>query len=101
MEEQIRRLEQRVDALATRLTAVEKEIETVKKRNTRVEGEKAWEISAFRKVLLTGVTYVASAIVLKMIERERFLIEALVPAVGYVLSTLSLPALKRWWIERH
>jgi hypothetical protein len=27
--------------------------------------------------------------------------KAFVPVVGYVLSTLSLPFLKRWWIKKN
>ncbi len=83
-----------------RIQKLEKEVESLKERNRRVEGDKAWEMSNFRSFSLTFATYLVSAIILKMIEREHFLEEALVPALGYYLSTLSLPAIKRWWIGR-
>jgi hypothetical protein len=83
-----------------RLVRLEQEVELLKERNRRVEGEKAWEKSSFRIACVAAVTYVVVAIVLYLIGVPNFLFAAFVPALGYVLSTLSLPALRRWWIGR-
>ena len=64
---------------------IEKEIEALRERNRRVEGEKAWEVSYFRSFCLLVGTYLVSVLVLKMIQRENFLLEALVPTFGYFL----------------
>ena len=82
-----------------RIAQVEQEVEALKERNRRVEGEKAWETSNFRTFSIAFVTYVVAAIVLATIGVANYLLAACVPALGYVLSTLSLPALKRWWIH--
>ena len=84
-----------------RIAHLEREVEALKERNQRVEGEKAWETSNFRIATIAAVTYVVAAILLKTIGVADFLLAAFVPALGYVLSTLSLPAVKRWWMQRH
>lgn len=79
---------------------LKKELEEIKSRNKRVEGDKAWEISKFRILSITLLTYLIAAIVLYVIGVEDYLIGALVSAVGYFLSTQSLPIIRRWWIKR-
>ncbi len=74
-----------------------KSIEDILKRNTRVELDKAWEVSKTRKVIIAFVTYLTAAAFLKLIENDAPLINALVPVGGYLLSTLSLPFVKQWW----
>jgi hypothetical protein len=76
-----------------------KSIEDILKRNTRVELDKAWETSKTRRVIIAGITYITAASFLKLIGNEAYLINALVPVGGYLLSTLSLPLLKTWWIQ--
>lgn len=83
-----------------RIQKLEKEIEALKERNRRVEAEKGWETSYFRTFSIAFVTYVVAVIVLYSIGIENYFVAALVPALGYILSTLSLPALRRWWIEK-
>lgn len=80
--------------LAERLAAIEA-------RNRRVEAEKAWETSWVRIGSITVGTYVTATLLLWMIDAPSPLFGALVPALGFLLSTQSLPALKRWWIHRH
>jgi hypothetical protein len=41
------------------------------------------------------------ALVLYIIGVEQFYISAIVPVVGYLLSTLSLPFLKEWWMGKY
>lgn len=79
---------------------IEAEIEKLKERNRRVEGDKAWETSYFRVLLVAIIVYIVIAIFLYVIGVQNFLLAALVPPVGYFLSTRTLPAIKRWWIER-
>ncbi|MBI2612433.1 hypothetical protein HYW59_01290 [Candidatus Kaiserbacteria bacterium] len=78
---------------------LEKEIAALKERNRRVEGDKAWETSYFRVSVVAIIVYIVVAIFLYVIGVQNFLLAALVPPVGYFLSTRSLPAIKRWWIK--
>ncbi len=77
-----------------------KEIEAIKERNLRVEVDKAWETSYFRILLITVITYIIAAFLLYFIGANNFLLGALVPAIGFFLSTQTLPAIKKWWIGR-
>lgn len=76
-------------------------IERMLDRNARVEAEKAWEQSYTRIGTIALITYACVALVLYIIGVEQYLISAIVPVIGYLLSTLSLPFLKSWWIARH
>jgi len=83
-----------------RLQILEKEIALVKERNLRVESDKRWETSTFRVLSITAITYIIVLLVLYFIGAENIFLSALVPAIGFFLSTQSLPAVKRWWINR-
>ena len=78
---------------------LEKEIEIIKDRNFRVESDKAWETSWARKLFITVGTYIIAGIWLVIIHDNFPWLKAFVPAVGYLLSTLSLPFIKKWWIK--
>ncbi len=80
---------------------IEKEIELIKERNRKVEMDKAWETSAFRTILITIVIYFVAAFFLYFVGVQNFLLSALVPAIGFYLSTQSLPFIKDWWIKNH
>lgn len=77
-----------------------KEIETIKERNKRVEADKAWETSWIRRVFILIITYIFAVIWLMLINDSHPWLTAFVPTVAYLLSTLSLPLLKKWWIEK-
>ncbi len=76
---------------------IEQEIEQLKARNARVEKDKAWEVSWARRLTIAIATYIIAGIWLVMISDSNPWLKALVPAVGYLLSTLSIPIVKRWW----
>ena len=79
---------------------IEKEINLIKERNKKVEADKAWETSVFRVIFISAITYAITAIVFKFIGVKNYLLSALIPTVGYYLSTQSLPFIKNWWINK-
>jgi hypothetical protein len=79
---------------------IEKEIKAIKKRNKRVEADKAWETSNARKVLIAIFTYIIIVLFFLVMALPNPLLNAIVPTVGFVLSTLSLPYFKRYWIKK-
>lgn len=83
-----------------RIVALERELAEIRERNRRVELDKGWEVSVTRRTFLAVMTYLCAAVLLRRLGIDHYLRNALVPAVGYVLSTLTLPPLKRRWIER-
>ena len=78
---------------------INQELTALKQRNRRVEADKAWETSRTRIISIAVITYLAAALVLYYIGVKNFLQSALIPTGGFILSTQSLPLLKRWWIK--
>lgn len=79
---------------------IEKEIEIIRQRNTKVELDKAWEMSWTRRIFISLITYFIAWIWLILIYEPKSWLKAFVPVVGYILSTLTLPPLKNWWVKR-
>ncbi|NYZ74652.1 hypothetical protein H0O03_00080 [Candidatus Micrarchaeota archaeon] len=69
-------------------------------RNARVEADKAWETSKTRRALIAGATYLVVVLFLHLINAPNPWLNALVPACAYILSTLTLPFVKKWWLEK-
>jgi hypothetical protein len=80
---------------------LQKDIEDIKARNQRVEADKAWERSPVRILSIAAITYVVATLLLYFIGVPNFFLTALVPTVGYYLSTQSLSVLKKWWTYKY
>lgn len=78
----------------------EEEIRLLQERNRRVEGDKAWEVSWTRRLYIMALTYVVALVWLLLIKEPLAGLKAVVPVAGYLLSTLSLPVLKKGWLQR-
>ena len=76
---------------------IEAEIIKIKKRNKKVELDKAWERSTTRGLTLTVLTYLLVVILLLVIKNEHPFTNALIPTLGYFLSFQSLSFLKKLW----
>lgn len=76
---------------------IEEELVKIQERNKKVELDKAWEVSFSRRIAIAGMTYVVAEVWLLIIHEPNSWAKALVPTAGYILSTLSLRALKDWW----
>jgi len=73
----------------------------IEKRNARVEADKAWETSWTRKISIMALTYIVVAIYLRFVVHIDPWINALVPVIGFGLSTLALTVVKETWLNRH
>ena len=80
-----------------RLEKLEKEVLVIRQRNEGVEIDKAWETSWARRTLVFVFTYLAIGIYMWAVDIDRPWLNAIVPAVGFWLSTLTLPFFKRMW----
>jgi len=76
------------------------EIEEIKKRNQRVEADKAWETSWTRKLVVSVLTYIVIVVFFYFAGLPKPFINAIVPAVAFVLSTLTVPLFKKWWLKK-
>lgn len=77
------------------------DLDAIKHRNARVEADKAWETSWTRRLFIAGTTYlVAFAYIGLGLKVQPAALHAAVPTGGYLISTISLSGLKRFWIGR-
>jgi len=84
-----------------RVKNLEREISEIKARNIKVEADKAWEVSSARRLFILVSTYIIAGIWLAVIKDSFPWLKAFVPPAGYLLSTLSLPFVKNWWLKNH
>lgn len=82
------------------MTNAEEALQAIQERNKRVEADKAWEGSWTRRLFITVLTYATAIGILWSIGNPSPFLSALFPPAGYILSTLTLPPLKRWWMNR-
>lgn len=87
--------------LQNRIQALEDINQQVLVRNKRVEADKAWETSWTRKLLIIIFTYLSISLYLQFIVGINPWINAVVPSLGFLLSTLTLPYFKELWIKKH
>jgi hypothetical protein len=77
---------------------IEREIQNLKERNIRVDMDKAWERSWTRRLSIMILTYIVACIWLFVIKETHIFLKAVVPVLGYLLSTLTIPQIKKIWI---
>lgn len=82
------------DELSTRIKAIET-------RNASVTLDKQWETSWTRKIGIITLTYIVVLIYLHIIGNDNPWINAIVPPVGFLLSTLALGWLRNNWQKRN
>ena len=84
------------------MTHISAQLQALLERNARVELDKAWETSLTRRCAIALITYLTAALFLWSIDVTNPLASSLVPTGGYLLSTLSLPWIRRVWMKhRH
>ena len=79
------------------MSDLEDRIAAIEARNAKVELDKAWETSWVRRMSIASLTYAVIVIYLIVINNNSPFINAAVPAVGFLLSTLLLRRVKEMW----
>jgi len=83
----------------TTIEELEKRIVKIELRNQSVEADKAWETSYVRKFLIMFLTYLVIGAYLIIIKVDKPWINAIVPVLGFALSTLTVSAVKKIWVK--
>ena len=84
------------------LKDLEKTIEDILERNKRVELDKKWETSTTRKICIAILTYIVVIIYSTIISKtSNVFFSSLVPVMGFLLSTLSLKAIRKIWEKKN
>lgn len=76
---------------------LEKRVIKIENRNKRVEQDKAWETSYSRRILLVVFTYLTISLYMKFVLNIEPWLNAIIPTLGFFLSTLTLPLFKTLW----
>ncbi len=74
---------------------LEERISKIEERNKRVEADKKWERSILRRVSIAVLTYLLICLFLYTINETNIFLKAVVPVVGFILSTISLRILRK------
>lgn len=84
--------------MSATLEQLEKRIEKVEERNQRVELDKTWEGSYVRRMLIVLFTFISIGLYMWAIGVDKPLLNAVIPSLGFTLSTLTLPYFKKLWV---
>ncbi|KKR21905.1 MAG: hypothetical protein UT48_C0002G0038 [Parcubacteria group bacterium GW2011_GWE2_39_37] len=79
---------------------IETRISKIEERNKNVESDKAWETSWTRKTMIVLFTYLVIGLYLTAISVVNPWINAIVPVIGFILSTISLNKIKYYWVKK-
>ncbi len=91
---------QKFKTYMTSIEELQKEVEEIKARNKRVEADKAWETSWARRLSILFLTYVVIVIFFFVADLPDPFVSAVVPSIGFLLSTLTIGLVKKWWIKK-
>lgn len=82
------------------MESIEKRVDVIEQRNKKVELNKAWETSLFRKIIIALLTYIVIVLFFVVAQLPKPFINPIIPTAGFLLSTLSLSFFKKTWIKR-
>ncbi len=77
--------------------SIEERLADIELRNQRVEQDKRWETSLTRRISICCITYICACGVFFIQGQPHIFASACIPVMGYILSTLSLPHIRRMW----
>jgi hypothetical protein len=80
--------------------SLEERVAKLEARNRRVEADKDWETSWFRRVSIMIFTYATVVFYFHFVIHIEPWVNALVPVIGYFFSTLTVGFLKSRWATR-
>ena len=79
------------------MSELEKHIEDIEERNKKVDLNKSWETSKTRRLSIAILTYFVIVAFLSINKTTNPFIGAIVPVLGFILSTLSLQVCRKVW----
>ena len=79
------------------MSDLEARVAAIEARNRQVEQNKAWETSWTRRISVAVLTYAVIVTYLFVINNNNPWVNAAVPAVGFMLSTMAMTWVKSIW----
>jgi len=83
----------------TTLEELAQRVAKIEARNKKVESDKAWEMSLARKLLVAVLTYLVVSIFMNALDVDSPWLNAIIPSIGFMLSTLTIPVVKNLWLK--
>ena len=81
-----------------KIEELEVEVNKIKDRNHKVETDKKWETSWTRRICIGVLTYIVVVAYSYLISKStNIFLSSVVPVIGFLLSTLSLKAVRKIW----
>jgi len=77
--------------------SIEERLAVIEARNGKVEADKAWETSWTRRISIMILTYLVVVAYLHFVVRIDPWINAIVPVIGFMLSTLTVRVIRKLW----
>lgn len=81
------------------LEDLEKRVLKIEERNKKIELDKKWETSWARRIILITFTYLSIGFYMNAISINKPWLNAIIPSLGFLLSTLTLPFFKNIWMK--
>lgn len=88
------------EQLKNQIKELQEKISKIEDRNRRVEGDKLWETCWLRKILIILFTFVFASAYLYVANTTNPLLGAIVPCVGFFLSTITIKPIKKYYLKR-
>lgn len=82
-----------------KIEEIEERLSKIEARNKKVEADKAWETSFIRKILIIVVTYIVVGLTLTSMGNPAPWLNAIIPSLGFFLSTLTMSFVKNYWVK--
>ncbi|HEY4527122.1 MAG TPA: hypothetical protein VJK53_04760 [Candidatus Paceibacterota bacterium] len=82
------------------MDSIEERVARIEQRNKAVEADKAWEVSFARRAIVSVFIYIVTGIFLMRLHLDHPWLVAFEPTVAFLISMLTMPFLKDWWVKR-
>lgn len=91
---------EKISELEAKVEKLENEVKQIKSRNHKVEGDKAWETSWVRRILIVVFTYIFAVLWLTLADTTNPFLGAIVPCAGFLLSTVTIYSVKKAFLKK-
>jgi len=82
-----------------RVLTLEEQVQKLNLMQKYDELKSKWDRSLVRIIYVSTTTYLFVAVFMFILEVDNYLVNALIPSLGYILSTQTLPSIKKAWVR--